>query len=193
MGVSQIGGAERAKTGTERRKETPGRKIRRARANLSRRDSHEPNQQSEQDQRPEQRESRMQGMKLEVGIALTMPGGEHRDLLLHARSVAMDGLSRLFSHFEAQGARLYSRRKNSRSLHYEDHRLAMICSGRDDRVTLGGWNITCPGPPSSRAGPSARPGFRSAAALPVGKFPDRDRAASAARLRRRARWPRWRF
>ncbi len=191
MGVSQIGVAERAKTGTERRKETAGREIQACAAGLSRRDRQEPNQQSEQDQSPEQRKGRVQGMKLEVGIALTMPRGEHRDLLLHARSVAMDGLLGLLSHFEARGTRIYSPHRNSRSLHSTDHRVAMICSGRDDRMSRRG-SFTCPTPPSSPADPSGRPGFQNASALPVGRSPDRDRTASAARLRRRVRWPRLR-
>jgi hypothetical protein len=73
-------------------------------------------------------------MKLEIGVALMMPICEHRDLLLHVRSVAMDGLSGLFSHFEAQRARDYSPHKDSRFLRSTDHRFAMICSGRCARV-----------------------------------------------------------
>src|SRR5689334_16713451 len=76
-----------------------------SRLSLSRRNSQNPDQHAEQNQRAKKRERGVKRMELKVGIALqTMPGRQHGTSF--CLRMATDGLSTILSHFREPGSSL---------------------------------------------------------------------------------------
>jgi hypothetical protein len=157
-------------------------------------DGKEPDQQSEQDEGPEQSKQRVKRMEVEVRIPReTLPCGQHKTSFTRAHffyssAAAMDGLSDLLSHFPGPIPILPASPSMLAALwiNHEGHGVSgkkkPLCSStasRSGRMALP-------------AGPSGHRGFRSGAALRAGRFPDRDRAASAELLHRMVRSRPWR-
>ncbi len=147
-------------------------------ADLSGRHGQQPDHQAEQDQGRNQREQVVQRMEVEKGIACqTMFRRQHRGLL-GTRCVRRRSSCLLtFSHELASLAAIF---RGSATWIVRARVCSLAPIGHRDRLFLP-------------AGPSARRGSRSGAALRGRRFPDRGRAVSSARLRRRVRWRRLRF